>query len=557
MAATLVLGISATAHAKKPVVAVFEIQDRTGKLKLAERKQLTDYLTSKIAEGGVFLVVPGSQIKKEIAKQKKKSYKNCFDQQCQIEIGRELAAGKSLSTQLVKLGSKCVVISTLYDLRRATTESSASQQSGCTVDQLVAALVKVAGKIKGQYSVSGARPATAAGGKKGGLFIKSRPRGASVWVDGKEQRGKTPLAVSNLVPGQHFIELRKGDYRHATKVSVVALKYREVSVTLKKVRGTLEVLSNPPEATILLDGTSMGKTPRILPNVEAGEHVLTLKKQGYLTARRKVHVGAATKRRTINVALKLAAVVAVRSTPVGASVFLDGKRAGRSPGELKVAPGTYTIRMTSDGYLPAQEQVAAKGGAVEVVNLKLQPTEATRQKILAREQAARKDRVENAEVAKKTQQLARLRRSSGEEAAKSAPVSPTFADRPADGSHRTKTIWGYTLLGVGLACAAGAGVLYGVAVSQGNAAHERYTESTDTSMPSDWDALYDDRKEVKSARTQLNIGHALAGVALASVGVSLYMLLTRPSEKRAASRRPVVSVSSGPGGAALVVTGEF
>src|SRR5262245_60177125 len=94
----------------QPVVAVFEIADPTVKKKadLETIHQLTEYLSGQIAEGGRYRVVPSDDLHRLLLEQKKDSFSSCFDEACQIEIGKALAAEKSLSTQIIHLGSSCI-----------------------------------------------------------------------------------------------------------------------------------------------------------------------------------------------------------------------------------------------------------------------------------------------------------------------------------------------------------------------------------------------------------------------------------------------------------------
>ena len=100
------LPLTAQGADQRPIVAVFEIEDRGSILKLANRDQLTDYLGSLLSKGG-FQVVPRSQLKARLSSAKKGSYKSCYDQGCQIELGRELAAQKSLASQVLRFGKTC------------------------------------------------------------------------------------------------------------------------------------------------------------------------------------------------------------------------------------------------------------------------------------------------------------------------------------------------------------------------------------------------------------------------------------------------------------------
>jgi hypothetical protein len=50
--------------------------------------------------------------------------------------------------------------------------------------------------------------------------------------------------------------------------------------------------------------------------------------------------------------------ITVRSTPVGARVFLDGRDVGRTPVAVPgLSRGTHTVRVARDGYVTAQQRV--------------------------------------------------------------------------------------------------------------------------------------------------------------------------------------------------------
>lgn len=151
------------ARAERKILAVFDIDDTTNKFSPQARAELTDYLAAQLAQGNLFKVVPRSQLKERLQANKKASYKACFDSRCQIEIGRELAAEKSLATKIIKVGSKCALMATLFDLKTSTSEAAATQKAKCNQDDLVTALEKVAVMIKRAHSnAAGAAPVVTA-----------------------------------------------------------------------------------------------------------------------------------------------------------------------------------------------------------------------------------------------------------------------------------------------------------------------------------------------------------------------------------------------------------
>lgn len=128
----------------RPVVAVFTIENQGAPLAAAEIDSLTEFLAAKLGEGGRFQIVPRDQIRERLRDQQKDSFKVCYDQGCQIEVGRELAAEKVVSSSVRKVGSQCLVTAAIYDLRRAASERTASLRRACNTDDLIGAVEEIA-----------------------------------------------------------------------------------------------------------------------------------------------------------------------------------------------------------------------------------------------------------------------------------------------------------------------------------------------------------------------------------------------------------------------------
>ncbi|MBW2704315.1 MAG: hypothetical protein JRF33_26145, partial [Deltaproteobacteria bacterium] len=129
--------------AAREVVAVFDVQDVSNRFEEDLLLQLTSYLSTTMVASGRFTVVPREQLRARLADKKSQSYKACYDDACQIELGKAVAAQKSLATQLLQVGQKCIVVANLIDLKTETTISGAKVQTDCDVDKLLGALDEV------------------------------------------------------------------------------------------------------------------------------------------------------------------------------------------------------------------------------------------------------------------------------------------------------------------------------------------------------------------------------------------------------------------------------
>ncbi len=60
----------------------------------AKKEMLTELLGQMLGVGGVYQVMPPGDVKKALLEQSSESFKKCFDEKCQIELGRNLPANK-------------------------------------------------------------------------------------------------------------------------------------------------------------------------------------------------------------------------------------------------------------------------------------------------------------------------------------------------------------------------------------------------------------------------------------------------------------------------------
>ena len=234
------------------------------------------------------------------------------------------------------------------------------------------------------------------------------------------------------------------------------------------------------------------------------------------------------RRRLVELSAGLGQVVVQGPVP-GALVEVDGQGQGRTPLQdpLYLAPGKHRLRVSAPGRIPHMQEVTLRAGQRLVVDAVL------------KKPAAPTDPGQDVPP----------------EAAGVAPVADS-PEEPAS-RRRSKSIWAWSLLGASLACAAGAGVLYGVGHSQSGAAYNDYRALPDDAPASTFDARWE---EVEAAERLYIGGHVLAGVAAAVLGASIYMFVTRPDEQPAGalSRRGLtLGLSADARSAGLLLSGGF
>ncbi|MBN2494246.1 MAG: hypothetical protein JXR96_06625 [Deltaproteobacteria bacterium] len=126
------------------IVAVFLMEAKTSGLDAAEVGNLTDYMATMIGQDDRIQVIPRDEIRKRLVQAKADSHKECYDTNCQIELGRELAAQYSISSKIGKVGNKCLLSAQVYDLRKAAMVKGTTQKTDCNPDNLIAAVETIA-----------------------------------------------------------------------------------------------------------------------------------------------------------------------------------------------------------------------------------------------------------------------------------------------------------------------------------------------------------------------------------------------------------------------------
>jgi outer membrane protein OmpA-like peptidoglycan-associated protein len=131
------------------VLAVFDVADDSGGLTPAEARQLADYLAARIATLPATRVVPREQLRAALATAKAESYQSCFDESCQLELGKAVSAQKSVATKLLRVGGACALTSVVFDLVTETTDRAASTPTDCAPEALLVGLDELARQLGG------------------------------------------------------------------------------------------------------------------------------------------------------------------------------------------------------------------------------------------------------------------------------------------------------------------------------------------------------------------------------------------------------------------------
>lgn len=269
-----------------------------------------------------------------------------------------------------------------------------------------------------------------------------------------------------------------------------------------------------PGLMVFVDGVGKGSVPWS-GRLRIGKHHVRLETRDGKWACETPAVVRIDMTTTVSCALeRQTGKLTLTSSPSGAQVLIDGNPLGKTPlAEVRIPVGVHDIWVRRKGYEEQQRKVEVSSTRVVAVSIKLKRQLKPRPVVRRR--------------------------------------GPDLRQRQA--RRRSRTMWAHISLGTGAALAITAAVLYGVGGSQGAEAHEQYMTAFDRSV---MEAHYAD---VEAAQTKITAGHVLAGAALAAVGFSVYLYLTRPPEARSSrprkKRAGAVQLAPAPGG--LWLTGRF
>jgi TonB family protein len=117
----------------------------------------------------------------------------------------------------------------------------------------------------------------------------------------------------------------------------------------------LHVESEPPGASVSVNGLPRGVTPIDLAALPFGDYDVKVELKGFEARSTHLTLNAENATGSVNLSLpRLAPAMAladILSTPFGAAVSVDGRKVGQTPlTDFKVSPGTHQVQVTHDGY---------------------------------------------------------------------------------------------------------------------------------------------------------------------------------------------------------------
>jgi hypothetical protein len=203
------------------------------------------------------------------------------------------------------------------------------------------------------------------------VMITSTPSGAVLYTNGVKNK-TTPLVLEKVPVGKYTGELRlPGFAPMPIEWEVKDERPIRRDFALQENNGKVRIASEPSGAAIWVNGKEEGFTPRTLTLPE-GTYQVRLEKNGFLAQENMITVFRGKKESHKITLQARPGDVMVSSTPSGAAVFLEDRRIGETPLELKnMQPGEYTLLFRKPGFDDIKEKITVISGKKESVDIKL------------------------------------------------------------------------------------------------------------------------------------------------------------------------------------------
>jgi hypothetical protein len=187
----------------------------------------------------------------------------------------------------------------------------------------------------------------------GELIVNTNPDGVQVFIDGKK-RGVTPITL-DLPTGDHKLELTLDDQTRAIPIKITTGGHVQQFVELPKVAaslGQLSVRTDPPGATVTVDGQRRGVSPMVIDGLAPGTHSVGLQNAlSSVTEQVAIQAGA-----TASLVVPLSAPQGVPvsgwvsvTSPIEMQLLEDGRLVGSSRSDrIMMSVGDHSLQVVNE-----------------------------------------------------------------------------------------------------------------------------------------------------------------------------------------------------------------
>lgn len=216
-------------------------------------------------------------------------------------------------------------------------------------------------------------------GEMGSLRIQTNPEEVRVHLNGRAMLESTPLNLIGIPSGNYSIHLEgpPGYKSRDTTLMVHSGQITSASIQLASSPTEFVVSSDPQGASVILDGTIVGKTPYTTRTINPGFYTVIVQKRGYATTSKSISVRRGATTHTSFTLEKAEGKLKVRTYPAGADIFVNGEYVGKSPEDTeliaKLPVGHYLLETRKEKHKQQSDSVEIRQFYTKFVVLHLEP----------------------------------------------------------------------------------------------------------------------------------------------------------------------------------------
>jgi formylglycine-generating enzyme required for sulfatase activity len=183
---------------------------------------------------------------------------------------------------------------------------------------------------------------------------------ALIYIDGAI-KGTSPW-TGKISVGKHKIRVEKENY-FSREYEILTVRGRDLNIDLMLTpkTGTIDIVTDPDQAMITVNGRMYGFSPRTISELPYGEYVVVVEKPEHSRVVRKVNIND-VKPVSLNLSLYSGKEVTLNTSPEGANVFLDKELLGVTPLKIWLKYGTHLLKFEKDELSIAENVVVSQSG---------------------------------------------------------------------------------------------------------------------------------------------------------------------------------------------------
>ncbi len=213
--------------------------------------------------------------------------------------------------------------------------------------------------------------------KSGSISLNGLDEQMEVIIDNKRLLN-VPNKIKLSAGDNHKLIVKKNQYNDFVKSIILKpYEYKEVYVHLEKSideLGTLFIVSSPPGAIVYLNNVEWGKTPVIIRNLEVEQtYNIGLFLEKYQFFSKTITISKPEEIKLKHSFQMNFAYLSVTSNPLGASVWVNGKKVGTTPHQSSniIPNSSYVIVLKKSGYKEETMSIRLTPGEQKKLNFDL------------------------------------------------------------------------------------------------------------------------------------------------------------------------------------------